>query len=90
LRLELVAMSSVFLVGVAVFTLGSVTVNVGMRTETSLHKLLKLEHVGPPFLMPKFDPKMVIVTAALNGADGAGLKTFVFVPIIMVIAGGEY
>ena len=89
MRLELVAMSSVFLVGVAVFTLGLVAVNVGMRTETSLHKLLKLEHVGPPFLMPKFDPKMVIVTAALNGADGAGL-TFVIVPMIMVIAGGEY
>ena len=89
MRLELVAMSSVFLDGVAVFTFGLVAVNVGMRTETALHKL-ELVHVGPPLLMPKFDPKMVIVTAALNGADGAGLKTFVFVPMIMVIAGGEY
>ena len=88
MRLELVAMSSVFLDGVAVFTLGLVAVNVGMRTETALHKL-ELVHVGPPLLMPKFDPKMVIVTAALNGADGAGL-TFVIVPMIMVIAGGEY
>ena len=81
-------MSSVFLDVVAVFTLGLLGVNIGMRTDTALHKLVLL-HAGPPLLMPKFDPKMVIVTAALNGADGAGL-TFVIVPMIMVIAGGEY
>jgi len=89
------AVSTVFLAVVAVFavlTFGlAVPTNIGMPTVTVLHKFVVSVHPGlAPLLMPKLAPKMVIVAAALKGADGAGLVTAVLVPPIDEIVGGEY
>ncbi len=77
------AVSSVFRPVVAVLIFGLlVPVNVGMPTVTVL--------LLAPLLMPKLAPKIVIVAAALKGADGAGMATAVLVPPIDEIIGGEY
>jgi hypothetical protein len=71
--------------------LALVPVNIGIPTETVLHKFVVSVHPGlAPLLMPKLAPKMVIVAAALKGADGAGLVTAVLVPPIDEIVGAEY
>ena len=89
------AVSTVFLAVVAVFavlTFGlAVPTNIGMPTVTVLHKFVVSAHPGfAPLLMPKLAPKMVMVAAALKGADGAGSRTSVLVPPIDKIVGAEY
>ena len=86
------AVSTVFLAGVAALTFGlAVPSNVGMPTVTVLHKFAVLVHPGlAPLLIPKLAPKMVMVAAVLKGADGAGLATAVLVPPIDEIVGAEY
>jgi hypothetical protein len=86
------AVSTLFLDVVPGFLFGSLEPsNVGMPTLTVLHKFVVSMHPGlAPLLMPKLAPKIVMVAAALKGADGAGLVTAVLVPAIDVIVGAEY
>ena len=80
-----------FLDVVAVFTFGSIGLNIGIPTVTTLHKFVVSVHPGlAPLLMPKLAPKIVMVAAALKGADGAGLVIAVLVPLIDKIVGAEY
>jgi hypothetical protein len=86
------AVSTVFLAVVAVFTFGlAVPTNIGMPTVTVLHKFVVSAHPGfAPLLMPKLAPKTVMVAAVFQGADGAVVATAVLVPPIDEIVGAEY
>ncbi len=88
------AVSTVFLPNpeVSVVTaFGLLAVNIGIPTKTVLHKFVVLVQPGlAPLFMPKFAPKSVMVTAALNGADGRGSEIPVSVLEIDEISGAEY
>ena len=80
------AVSTVFrpvVAGVAVFTFGEIDPSKTGMPKVTVDALAT-------FLMPKLAPKIVMVAAALKGADGAGLATAVLVPPIDEIVGGEY